>query len=129
MSILGTLSHVTVVHQDGCSYLSALSAFISTFTSEHKPRYPRSAVLKDLEWWVDKLSQVGVTRSLSSRGATLDLGIWVNASKTWGIGIVIDGLWDAWRWKAPWHSEGRNIGWAEAVAVELVARILLVRGL
>jgi len=129
MSILGTLSHVTVVHQEGRSYLSALSAFISTFTSEHKPRYPRSAVLKDLEWWAVKLSQPGVTRALASRGEVLDLGIWVDASKTWGIGIVIGDRWDAWQWKAPWHFEGRNIGWAEAVAVELVARILLERGL
>jgi hypothetical protein len=40
MSPLSTLSHVTVVHQDSRSYLSALSAFISTFTNENQPCYP-----------------------------------------------------------------------------------------
>jgi len=129
MSLLGTLSHVTIVHQDGRSYLSALSAFISTFLSEHIPRYPRSAVLKDLEWWVFKLSQRGVSRSLEHHNDARDMDISVDASRSWGIGIVIDDQWDAWRWKAPWHFEGRNIGWAEAVAVELAAHILLERGL
>jgi len=50
-----------------------------------------------------------------------DLDIAVDASKSWGIGVVIDNQWDAWCWKARWHFEGRNIGWAEAIAVELVA--------
>jgi len=30
-----------------------------------------------------------------------------------------------WEWSAPWHHEGRDIGWAEAVAIELVTRMLL----
>ena len=120
MSILGTLSHVTIVHQDGRSYLSALSTFISSFTSEFKPRYPSSAVFKDLEWWVNKLSVPNLTRPLSPHGQTQDLGIYVDASKSWGIGIVIRDQWEAWQWSALWHFEGRNIGWAEAVAVELL---------
>jgi hypothetical protein len=128
LSLLGTLSHVTVVHQDGRSYLSSLSSFISTFTNDFKPRYPRLSVIKDLEWWVSKLSHAGFTRPLSHRGATQDLGIWVDASKSWGIGIIIGDEWDAWKWSAPWHNEGRDIGWAESVAVELAARILCERG-
>lgn len=65
MSLLGTLSHITVVHQDSHSYFSALSAFISTFTNEHKPRYPHSSVIKDLEWWSIKLTQTNFARPLS----------------------------------------------------------------
>ena len=81
MNLLGTLSHVTVVHQDGRSYLSTLSAFISTFTNEHQPRYPRSSVIKDFEWWSRKLSETNFARPLTPRGETQDLGIWVDASK------------------------------------------------
>jgi hypothetical protein len=43
LSLLGTLSHVTIVHQDRRSYgsyLSTLSSFIATFTNDHKPHYP-----------------------------------------------------------------------------------------
>jgi len=129
MSLLGTLSHVTIVYQDGHSYLSSLTTFISTFTNDFVPRYPRSAILKDLEWWVFKLSQTGISRSLVHRGDAQDMDISVDASKMWGIGVVIDDCWDAWRWKAPWHFEGRNIGWAKTIAIELVAQILLQRGL
>jgi hypothetical protein len=129
LSLLGTLSHVTIVHQDGRSYLSALSSFIATFTNDHKPRYPRISVIKDLEWWVTKLTHSGFTRHLSHRGTTQDLGIWVDASKSWGIGIIIGDEWDAWEWSAPWHYEGRDIGWAESIAVELAARILSERGI
>src|ERR1700683_820298 len=68
MSLLGTLSHVTIVHRDGCSYLSAVTAFISPFTSDYIPRYPCSAVFKDLEWWASKLSQPDIYRSLVHRG-------------------------------------------------------------
>jgi hypothetical protein len=129
MSLLGTLSHITVVHQDGRSYLSALSAFISTFTNEHQPRYPRTSVIKDLEWWLNKLTEMNFARPLTPRGETQDLGIWVDASKSWGIGIIIGDEWDAWQWSSSWHTEGRDIGWAEAVAIELVARILYEQGL
>ena len=45
LSILGTLSHITIVHQDGCSYLSALTAFISTFGNIHIPQYPNHKIL------------------------------------------------------------------------------------
>ena len=129
MNLLGTFSHVTVVHQDGRSYLSALSAFISTFTNPHQPRYPHTSVIKDLKWWSNKLSETNFARPLTSRGETQDLGIWVDASKSWGIGIVIGDEWDAWQWSSSWHTEGRDIRWAEAVAVELTARILFKRGM
>lgn len=129
LSLLGTLSHVSIVHQDGRSYLSTLSSFIATFTNDHKPRYPRISVIKDLEWWVTKLTHSGFARHLSHRGVTQDLGIWVDASKSWGIGIIIGNEWDAWEWSAPWHYEGRDIGWAESIAVELAARILSERGI
>jgi len=129
LSLLGTLSHVTIVYQDGGSYLSALTAFISTFTSDHIPWYPCSAVLKDLEWLLSRLSQTSISRSLMHCADAWDLDIAVDASKSWGIGVVIDNQWDAWCWKARWHFEGRNIGWAEAIAVELVVCILFKRGL
>jgi hypothetical protein len=63
------------------------------------------------------------------RADAWDLDIAIDASKSWGIGVVIDNQWDAWHWKAHWHFEGRNIGWAEAIAIELVMHILFERGL
>ena len=129
MSILGTLSHVTIVHQDRWSYLSALFAFISTFSNEHKPHYPQSSIIKDLMWWSNKLTQMNFARPLSPWGVTQYLGIWVDTSSSWGISIIIGNEWDTWTWNSPWHYEGWDIGWAEAVAVELITQILFKRGL
>ena len=117
MSLLGTLSHVTVVHQDGRSYLSALSAFISTFTNMHQPHYPCTSIIKDLEWWLNKLSETNFACPLTPHGETQDLGVWADASKSWGNGIVVGDEWDAWQWSSSWHTEGRDIGWAETVAI------------
>ncbi|OBZ79760.1 hypothetical protein A0H81_01329 [Grifola frondosa] len=58
----------------------------------------------------------------------LNLGWWGDASTSFGIGIVVGPFWAAWSW-APGFVIGPkkdfDIGWAEAVAVELGLRLLL----
>jgi hypothetical protein len=49
----------------------------------------------------------------------LPVEFWVDASSSWGVGIVFNGEWDAWRFSPGWNKDGRNIGWAEIVAIEL----------
>jgi hypothetical protein len=41
---------------------------------------------------------------------------------------VLDGRWLAWQFKSGWKSEGREIGWAEMVAIELALCTLIVGG-
>ncbi len=53
----------------------------------------------------------------------------VVVSTDWGIGIVIDGLWDAWCLIPGWKDQGQNIGWLEALAVELVIYAVEERGI
>jgi hypothetical protein len=43
----------------------------------------------------------------------------VDASSSWGVGILFDGVWDFWKLRPGWNKDGRNIGWAEMVAIEL----------
>jgi hypothetical protein len=49
----------------------------------------------------------------------------VDASMTWGIGLILDSKWLTWELKEGWKSDGRDIGWAEMVAVELAVRTLI----
>ena len=44
---------------------------------------------------------------------------WVDASSSWGVGVVFDKYWDHWQLHCGWDKGGRNIGWAEMVAIEL----------
>ena len=51
----------------------------------------------------------------------VDPDIYVDASTSWGIGLCVGDLWAAWRLVPGWNTGGQDIGWAEAVALELVA--------
>lgn len=54
--------------------------------------------------------------------------LFVDASTSWGIGLVLNGKWLAWRLKNGWRGDGRDIGWAEMVAVELAMHTLVAVG-
>ena len=51
--------------------------------------------------------------------ALYDPDIWVDASTEWGIGIIIAGCWAAWHLVDGWKVDGRDISWAEAIALGL----------
>lgn len=128
MSINGTLSHITFTIPHGRSYLSNISQFIAQYPSRFASRFPPPSVINDLKWWFNTLSHDQPPRSLSPRGSPIDIDIWVDASTDWGIGICIGNQWDAWRTIAGWKSSGRDIGWLEAIAVELAVRALYFAG-
>jgi hypothetical protein len=47
---------------------------------------------------------------------------------SWGVGLSLDGKWLAWEFLPGWNTNGRHIGWAEMVAVELAVRTLISGG-
>ena len=55
--------------------------------------------------------------------------LFVDASTSWGIGIVIDGKWTAFKLHHDWKVEGRDICWLETVAVEILIYILEAMGI
>ena len=61
----------------------------------------------------------------SQRRYITDVGGFSDASSTTGVGIVVSDKWRAWRLLPSWKSGGRDIGWAEAVAMELLIRSIL----
>ena len=117
-SIHGTLQHATFVYRHGRCFLPALSYMITQFTNKWARHHISTAVRNDLNWWHNVLSHPSSSRSLLPRN-TASYDIWVDASTTWGIGVIIDGKWMAWRLQDGWQMAGRDIGWAESVAVEL----------
>ena len=128
MKLNGTLTHISFVYPQGRAYLTGLSHFIAGFgpdPSRFKPRYPPKSMIADLRWWRNVLSQPGIKRLLRPRGEARDPDLWVDASSDWGIGLVVGWHYAAWRWSVPqsvWKKDGREIGWAEMVAVELATR-------
>ena len=49
----------------------------------------------------------------------LDPDAWVDASTSWGVGLVVKGHWAAWHLLEGWQAEDHDIGWAEMVTMEL----------
>jgi hypothetical protein len=52
----------------------------------------------------------------------------VDASTSWGIGIIVAGRWTAYKLHGDWKIEGRDICWLETVAVEILIYILEAMG-
>ena len=133
-SLNGTLSHICFVYPQGRAFLTNLCAFIASFrerTRRFAPPYPTPSMLSDLKWWRRTLETPGVARPLRPRSAIQDPDIWVDASSDWGIGLVARDACAAWRWSqetSVWKRDGRDIGWAEMVAMELAARLLEQEG-
>ena len=55
--------------------------------------------------------------------------MWVDASLTWGIGLIVAKRWAAWHLLTGWDGEDRDIGWAESVALEIAILWLVRQGL
>jgi hypothetical protein len=130
-SLLGTLVHCSLAVPDGRSRLPSLSCFASSFNYTSSPfiqRSPSSGVLSDISWWRTKLSTVFCGSVLSKPPPSAPVEFWVDASSSWGIGIVLGDEWDTWRLQPGWNKNGRNIGWAEMVAIELGLRFAVHRG-
>jgi hypothetical protein len=58
-----------------------------------------------------------------------DDSIWVDASTSYGVGLVINHTWDSWKLAPGWDSHpSRRIGWAEMVALECGIRQFIHQG-
>ena len=87
-------------------------------------------MISDIKWWLGALSEpTPRTRILRPRGPLKDMNIYVDASTSWGIGVIIGDAWAAFRLKDNWKISGRDICWLKALAIELLFYILEARQL
>jgi hypothetical protein len=127
--IHGSLWHVAFVHLDGCLHLPSFSNFAASFQGdEFITRRPSHSMISDLNWWLEKLSHPYVTRFLCPQGPLQDFGLYVDASTSWGIGIVIGDEWAAFPLSSSWKVPGRDICWLETIAFELLVYFLESKG-
>jgi hypothetical protein len=130
MKIYGSLCHIAFVYPEGRSHLASLSNFITTFHQNTYTRhYPPPSLITDLRWWEETLLVPNVTRPLLPRGPIVDLHLFVDASTSWGIGIIFGDKWDAWRLSENWKGPHRDIGWLKGVALEILIYIIDEKGL
>jgi len=130
MKIHGSLCHIAFVYPHGHTHLPSLSNFIASFKDDSFTcHYPPLSLTSDLKWWSDTLAIPNVTRPLILCGPPMNLGLYVDASTSWGIGIIYGDRWDAWKTIEGWVGCFRDIGWLEGVTLELLIYMMEEQGI
>jgi hypothetical protein len=131
-TIVGKLSHFSMVVPLGRANMRGLWS-LQTAMSEKahsNAAWPwTTRQRQDLNWWLDTLSQPNVGMFLCTQTIpSSEFNLFCDASTSWGIGIVINEYWDAFKLHNGWNTSDvtpRDIGWAEFAAVELVVYFVL----
>jgi hypothetical protein len=121
-SLVGTLVHCSLAVPDSHSCLPSISWFTSSFNyalSSFVHKASSLGVLSDVSWWRTQLTATFCGSFLSQLPLSSPVEFWVDASTSWGIGIIFDGKWDFWSLFPGWDKDGCNIGWAKFIAIEL----------
>ena len=123
----GKLVHASLIVRLGRPFIASISRFANTFKSDHARLQPPGPLLSDLKWYKSLLQAAPAVLPLQD-SEVQDIGWWGDASKTRGVAIIIGKWYCAWRWKAGvtdrWKVDERDIGWGEAIAVELGVLLL-----
>jgi len=107
-SIHGSLQHITFVFRKGHSTFPPPSSFISKFGNNFSHCHTPHSIIECAKWWKLFLSSLGGSHSLVPCHS-MDPDIWVDASSSWGIGIVVGKHWSAWCLLSGWDDADRDI--------------------
>ncbi|GLB43995.1 putative tyrosine recombinase [Lyophyllum shimeji] len=125
--LYGKLLHTSLVVPAGRAYLTQLEAMLGSFRDRpFTPHHSPSGTAQALEWWSTVLQQPCIYRRIPGPCILIDRQAYSDASSGIGIGITIGNRWRAWRLIPGWQTNGRDIGWAEAIGFELLVRTLLM---
>lgn len=127
----GKLVHVSSIFPLIRPFLPSVTRFASRFQSARARLHVPRSVAADLSWVAWILQQMPNETPLSF-SEPLDWSWWGDASTSFGLGVTVGSFWGVWQW-APGFVVGPHnefdIGWAEAIAVELGLRMALYHGL
>ena len=127
-SLIGKLSHVAMIILEGRVNMRGLWRMLTNM--EAKKIHPKvswkwlDAQIENLKWWENKLGESDIGIQLCTMEKPDDsFGLYCDASTSFGIGIVIEGRAEAFRFKPGWdYVDGiaRDIGYAEFVALHFL---------
>ncbi|QRV93153.1 The BTB (BR-C, ttk and bab)/POZ (Pox virus and Zinc finger) domain [Ceratobasidium sp. AG-Ba] len=122
-----------LVIPEGRPHLAGLIRFLAAFNaagrSQFSTRPPSPAAAADAKWWQAQLSTPHDGLSIRSPPPPSPVRVFTDASTSYGLGVVIDNEFASWQLTpSRWKQDSRDIGWAEAVAVELAIVWLINRG-
>jgi hypothetical protein len=120
-SLHGKLVHISCIFPLIRPFLRSVSLFSQHFTSPQAKLHAPSSVQHDLSWIHFLLHQLPNEIPLKNQ-EMVDIDWWGDASTSFGIGVVVREFFAIWKYTPGFQvgpKRAFNIGWAEAVAVEL----------
>ena len=124
--LYGKLLHTCLIVPEGRAYLTKLEKMMGVYhNTPHKPRRPPRHTDIDLLWWLRTLRKPTLIREIPGAQEVVDVHAFSDASSSAGISIVVRDRWRAWSLRPGWNTDQRDIGWAEAVGMELLVRTVL----
>jgi hypothetical protein len=129
--LVGSLVHCTMVIPDGKPHLTGLIKFLAAFSASNLPPYlrrsPSHLASSDVSWWKNRLSVPHEGLSIANPPPNAGITVFTDASMH-GLGVIVDHEFLAWPLQPNWNTGDRNIGWAEAIAVEMAIHWLIKAG-
>lgn len=125
--LLGSLNHCCLIYRTARTRLHFLCSFVARFPPHASPFLSITIPLNlrsDISWWATELSKPFFGCKVATPPPILALDIFVDASTSWGIGILINNKWAAFQISPDAFLSSLSIGWAEMVAVELAVSLL-----
>jgi hypothetical protein len=126
-SLHGKLVHISCIFPLIRPFLRGIASFALGFLSPRAKLCVPPNLQADLSWVQFIIKNLPNEIPLAPQ-QPLDLQWWGNASTSFGIGIALGCHWAVWKW-APGFKVGPrqefDIGWAEAIAVELGLRLAI----
>lgn len=117
----GTLIHISFVFPEGSSRLPIFSNFMSSYHgNKFAKRHLTNSFIHSLKWWQARLQDTSAFRQLFPIQPLDDFGIYVDASTSWGIGVILDHSYYTLTLKSDWKHPGQDICWLEAIAIEIL---------
>ena len=126
-SLHGKLVHISCILTLIRPFICSIVVFSGKFLSFRARLSSPPSVKADLRW-VQQLLRILPNHVTLKCSVPRDLDWWGDASTFFGIGITVSSLWAVWRWADRVSIGSRkhfNIGWAEAVAVELALLVAI----
>ena len=92
--------------------------------TSYMPHRQPHGTIDELHWWLHALDSKPPI-PIPYHPITTDHQAFSDASTSHGLAIIIGNKWHAWRLCKHWNHNGRDIGWAEGIAFELLVCTLL----
>ncbi|GLB43927.1 hypothetical protein LshimejAT787_1501110 [Lyophyllum shimeji] len=115
-----TLHRVSLPQKKRVKYLACIVSMLSDdFKGERFTLHQIQQIHGTLVHWQKRLGDHTTFRQLCPIGPVHHYRVFVDASMSWGIGIIIGPYWHAFRLAPGWKRPGRDICWLETLAIEL----------